>query len=374
MVKQLLWISLFVLFFSCQKGNNTTNPPNSSNSPSNEVDSMHYVLKYEDMNKIPIKSTYIFTYEDLNGSRVVSKIKRIDTLFGPSFRTANYVDKNYSYDNQGRLIGVVSKSRRIDLLPGAVMTGAGQVENYSMSYDYAVPDQWNYPMAINVEVYTDSSATTILYHEKFTTDAVSFDHYNGPNHVLYYREISGDTAAFYDNDQAFWVGSGAALSDDYSLSMFVFSDNGFVKDFYIDNEPSHPLYGGVENQRRVHITYDSAYAKLIGLFTGHSSFAKYGFSSERLLDKYFDFSNQDLFRGVINELKNLSLSSTDSTLVFNDKGVLLEVIDKMNTTGTVTVDAEGRVAKVVKRIAETRARQPVGNSITTQTFDFFYKK
>ena len=369
-------LTAVILLFACQK-----DPASPSNTPvptvSYLVDSMRYTYKDEDLNRIPIKSLYVFTYSMINGENKIAKIKRIDTMFGPSLNTANYVDKEYSYDNQGRLINVFSKSRRMELISLPTLNGNGEIENYNLWYSYVIPNNYGFPSAVLIEIYKDSSASTVLRREKYT----SIDPFNGyqgtglTGNLYYSLSLGKDAAAFSDPDNWFWGGpSNNSSFPDYSIYWFFFNQKGFVDEFRAIRRPYYFfLISDTQDDRRVHFQYDSSLLKFMGSFMGKTTF-KYGIAADILLDRCKELSNQDPFRGFVNELKNLSLSSTDSTMKLDSTGRLTQLVEKINTEGSLTLDSSGRISKLVKRHTTTRTEWPVGTFRTTQTFEFFYKK
>jgi hypothetical protein len=94
-----------------------------------------------------------------------------------------------------------------------------------------------------------------------------------------------------------------------------------------------------------------------------------------VLNRYqHDLDYDDMQRGIVNQMKLLSLSSSDSTIKLDNKGNVTNLVETVNTRGSVFTDAQGRVNKVVKQITKTRTEWPVGTSHYTQTFQFYYGK
>jgi hypothetical protein len=73
-------------------------------------------------------------------------------------------------------------------------------------------------------------------------------------------------------------------------------------------------------------------------------------------------------------MKLLALSSTDSTVKVDNKGNITNLVEKVNSQGSVFSDAQGRINKVVKQITKTRTEWPIGTSHYTQSFQFYYGK
>lgn len=365
---------LFISLFSCQK-DPASSPVNNNSQPGNSVDSMRYSLRNEDSNTVVLTSLYTFAHEKINGEDVVTKIHRRDTVTGLwSTYFVNYVDKEYTYDDKGRLTNIFSKSRRRDSFTGG-LSGTGSVENYNIYYSYGIPNDYGYPSTIDVDIYSDSTATTALVHDKYITNPSFFEGYSGPDKIFYELIQYGDTVAFDDFQSVFWGGpydpAGSAPEGIYA---WVFNKNGLVKDFLAYQVPWYFYDNERMDQRRVHFQYDTTIVKLMESIIGKRTF-KPVISADIVLDRYqHDLDYDGMQRGIVNQMKLLSLSSTDSTIKLDNKGNITNLVEKVNSLGSVFTDAQGRVNKVVKQITKTRTAWPAGTSHFTQSFSFYYGK
>jgi hypothetical protein len=350
--------------------------PDNNPEQGSRVDSMRYTLKYEDSNSVVITSLYNFTYDKINGEDLVSKIRRTDTIPGTGSGYVNYVDKEYTYDDKGRLINIFSKSRRRDLFLGN-LTGTGTVENYNIYYSFGIPNDFGFPSTIDVDVYNDSTASTTAVHDKYLTN-VPYDGYLGPSNIYYEFLYDKDTAGFDDAQNVFWGGPPVIQTSSTPTSkyLWIFNQSGLVKDFLAFQTPWYYYFTDLEreDQRRVHFQYDTSLVNLMQTFIGKRTY-KYNISADIVLAKYqHDLSNDDMFRGIVNQMKILSLSSTDSTIKLDNKGKITDIVEKVNTQGSVVFDAQGRVSKVIKQTIKTRTQWPLGTYHYTQTFQFYYGK
>jgi hypothetical protein len=372
---RLFTISITIaVLFSCQKDPSSNN---TSGQFTYQVDSMRYTFKDEQRNKKEVTSLYVLTYGNIIGENVITKIGRIDTTDNSLFRSVVYVDKEFSYDSKGRLINIYSKSRRKDLRTMEWILGNSQIENYNVRYDYSIPNNYVYPSAITVDIYKDSSATSLYTHDPYTS-VTDFNGYFGPGNIAYYAAIHDDTAAFSDNQNILW--GGPYVNDPTtrnSLYALVFDKNAYVREYLAYQTPWYFYFddNGIyrQDQRRVRFQNDSALTKLMAGFIGRKTL-KYSIASEVVLSKYQEMSNQDILRGVVNELKGLSLSSTDSTVRVDNKGRITQLVEEINSQGILTKDSQGRISKVTKQITTVRTEFPVGTFRTSQTFEFYYKK
>jgi hypothetical protein len=337
---------------------------------------MRYTLKYEDSNTVVLTSLYNFTHEKVNGEDVVTKIHRTDTVTGLwSTFYVNYVDKEYSYDDKGRLTNIFSKSRRRDSFTGG-LSGTGSVENYNVYYSYGIPNEYGYPSTIDVDIYSDSTATTALVHDKYLTNPSFFEGYSGPDKIFYQFVHDGDTTAFDDIDNVFWGGPYVfqTWSRRVSEYIWIFNQKGLVKDFLAFQQPWDFYDYEREDQRRVHFQYDTSIAKLMQSVIGKRTF-KPVIAADIVLNRYqHDLDYDDMQRGIVNQMKLLALSSTDSTVKVDNKGNITNLVEKVNSQGSVFSDAQGRINKVVKQITKTRTEWPIGTSHYTQSFQFYYGK
>jgi hypothetical protein len=374
LLRALAFSSTVVFLFSCEKG---SSPGTSPDAPINyQLDSIRYIYKDEVTGKTEITSLYAFTYDSFGGENRVSKIKRVDTTDNSLFKAVVYVDKQFSYDTKGQLINIHSKSRRKDLATQQWIQGNSQVENFDIRYDYSIPNIYTLPNAITVDIYRDSSASSIYAHHPFTSVS-DFNGYFGPGNIAYYLRFSRDSIGFEDDQNIYW---GGPYSYDpgtrTSLYAFIFNEHGYVSEFRAFQTPYyfliHVSTPDKQDQRRVHYEYDSTLAKLMAGFIGRQTF-EYGIASEILFYRYNDLSNHDRFLGVVNQLKTPALSSTDSTIRLDDQGHITQVVEKEDMQGNLTKDAAGRITKVVKQINTVRTEFPVGSTHTSQTFEFYYK-
>jgi hypothetical protein len=362
--------------FSCQKD---PSPDNSvpNGSVSYQVDSMRYTYKDATTGFREITSLYTFTYDNNNGEPVISKMSRTDTTDNALIKAVVYTDKQFTYNNKGQLINIYSKSRRKDLSTMQWIPGNSQVENYNISYSYAIPNIYNFPSSVTVDIYKDSSASTIYAHHPFTS-VNSFNGYFGPNNLAYYLAINEDSVGFDDSQNIFWGGPYTYdPASRISLYGFIFNKSGFVSEFRAWQTP-YDYFINVntldkEDQRRVQYQHDTSLTRLMTAFTGRKTY-KYGIATEILFSRYTDLSNHERFLGIVNQLKTPALSSTDSTIRLDQQGHIVQVVEKEDVQGTITKDAEGRIIKLVKQINKTRTEFPVGITHHSQTFEFYYKK
>lgn len=373
--RMLAAASTVIFLISCQKDPSPGATPTAA--ASYEVDSMRYTYKEEVTGKTEITSLYSFAYDRGSGDNRVTKIKRVDTTDNSLFKAVVYVDKEFSYDSKGQLVNIYSKSRRKDLSTNQWIQGNSQVENYNINYNYSIPNIYGLPNAITVDIYTDSSASSIYAHHPFTSVS-SFNGYYGPGNIAYLLGFSPDTIGFEDDQNIYWGGPYSYDPDTRSsVYAFIFNESGFVSEFRALQTPYafdiNIITAEKQDQRRVHYEHDSTLTRLMEGFMGLKTF-RYGIASEILFSKYSDLNNHERFLGVANELKTPALSSTDSTIRLDEQGHITQVVEKETMQGTLTKDAAGRITKVVKQINNARTEFPVGTYHTSQTFEFYYKK
>lgn len=368
-----LFSILCIFLFSCQKDPGSS-ANNNNSQPGSSVDSMRYTLRNEDSNTVILTSLYTFTREKVNGGDVVTKIHRSDTVMGLwSTYFVNYADKEYTYDDKGRLTNIFSKSRRRDSFTGD-LSGTGSVENYNIYYSYGIPNDYGYPSTIDVDVYNDSTATTTVFHDKYITNPSFFEGYSGPDKIFYELVQYGDTVGFQDFQSVFWGGPYVGVGGPEGQYQWAFNKSGLVTDFFAYQIPWYFFDYEREDQRRVHYQYDTSIVKLMQNVIGKRTF-KPVISADIVLNRYqHDLDYDGMQRGIVNQMKLLSLSSSDSTIKLDNKGNITNLVEKVNIQGSVFSDVQGRINKVVKQITKTRTEWPVGTSHYTQSFLFYYGK